>query len=261
VRLLPPLTPPSVRDFVAFEEHVEGIVRVASPEATIVPRWFDAPQFYFTNPHALVGAHDDVPVPPGCEALDYELEVAAIVSRDGHDLTPEEAADHIGGYAIFNDWSARDIQDVEMQVRLGPAKGKDFATTLGPWIVTTDELEPYRRGGRLDLDMRVSVNGAELGDDTLANMAWSFEEMVAYASRGTWVKAGDVLGSGTCGSGCLGELWGRNGRREPPALVPGDVVTMSVEGIGTISNKVVAGLEAVPLPPARPPKRRPRPWD
>jgi 2-keto-4-pentenoate hydratase/2-oxohepta-3-ene-1,7-dioic acid hydratase in catechol pathway len=137
-------------------------------------------------------------------------------------------------------------------VGLGPAKGKDSAITLGPWLVTADELEPYRRGDRLDLALEVLVNGERIGGDTLASMAWSFEELVAYASRGTWVRAGDVLGSGTCGGGCLAELWGRSGRKEPRPLAVGDVVTMNVEGIGTISNPVVAGADPVPVPRARP---------
>ncbi|MFD0575529.1 fumarylacetoacetate hydrolase family protein [Dactylosporangium darangshiense] len=207
VRLLPPLQPPTVRDFVTFEEHVAGIA------GAVVPEWYEAPTFYFTNPHALVGAHDDVPVPPGCRRFDFELEVAVVVGRDGASLTPEQAREHIFGYTIFNDWSARDLQFREMKVNLGPAKGKDSATTLGPWLVTADELEPFRDAdGFLALDLRVLVNGAEVGRDLLSNMGWPFEELVAYASRGTRVVAGDVLGSGTCGNGgCLAELWGRHG--------------------------------------------------
>jgi 2-keto-4-pentenoate hydratase/2-oxohepta-3-ene-1,7-dioic acid hydratase in catechol pathway len=254
VRLLPPLQPLSIRDFVTFEQHVEGIVKNASPNAEIVEEWFEAPTFYFSNPHSLVASGEPVEIPPGCDALDYELEVAAIVGRTGRNLTVEDARGRIVGYTIFNDWSARDLQAREMRVGLGPAKGKDFAITLGPWIVSADELEPFRRNGRLDLQLEVFVNGERMGVDTLASMAWSFEEMLAYAARGAWVRAGDVLGSGTCGGGCLAELWGRAGQREPRPLQAGDIVKMCVEGIGEISNPVIAGVDPAPVPPAR---RRP----
>ncbi|WIX98883.1 fumarylacetoacetate hydrolase family protein [Amycolatopsis mongoliensis] len=259
VRLLPPLDPPTVRDFVAFEEHVEGVVASVGDGAGVVPEWYEAPTFYFTNPYALVGAHDDVPVPPGSRLFDFELEVAAVIGHDGTSLTPAEARDAIFGYTILNDWSARDLQRREMKVDLGPAKGKDSATTLGPWLVTADELEPFRDGdGFLAPAMRVSVNGREIGHDLLSNMGWPFEDLVSYASRGTWVRAGDVLGSGTCGNGgCLAELWGRG--RPVPALAPGDVVEMTVEGLGTIRNTVVAGVDLPPVAPARPrPRKRAR---
>ena len=250
-RLLPPLQPPTVRDYMTFESHVEGVARGygdAVPE-----EWYVAPAFYFTNPYAMIGAHDDVPVPPGCGRFDFELEVAAVIGKAGRDLTPEQARDHILGYTILNDWSARDLQGREMRVKLGPAKGKDTSTTLGPWLVTSDELERHRDAeGFLDLALTVAVNGRTVGRDRLANMAWTFEEMAAYASRGTWIRPGDVLGSGTCGNGgCLAELWGRHSILEPLPLVPGDSVTMTVEGIGAISNTVVEGVAPVPLPPAR----------
>src|SRR4051794_14141557 len=257
VRLLPPLQAPTVRDFVAFEEHVEGVRKSVDGQAGVVEEWYQAPTFYFSNPHALIGAHDDVPVPPGSQRLDFELEVAVVVGRDGASLTPEQARGHVFGYTVMNDWSARDLQAREMKVGLGPAKGKDSATTLGPWLVTADELEPHRDAeGFLTLDMRVSVNGTEVGRDLLSNMGWPFEELISYASRGTWVRAGDVLGSGTCGNGgCLAELWGRHGEQSPPPLQPGDVVEMTVEGIGTIRNRVVPGVDLPPVAPARP---RPR---
>jgi 2-keto-4-pentenoate hydratase/2-oxohepta-3-ene-1,7-dioic acid hydratase in catechol pathway len=255
LRLLPPVEAPTVRDFVAFEEHVEGMASGAGVGA----EWYAAPTFYFTNPYALAGAYDDVAVPPGCTRLDFECEVAAVIGRGGADIAPGDASAHIAGYTVLNDWSARDLQIREMAVRLGPCKGKDFATTLGPVLVTADELEPFRDAdGFLALGMTVAVNGVEIGRDLLSNMSWPFEDLVAYASRGTVVRPGDVLGSGTCGNGgCLAELWGR-GRTDLAPLRPGDVVTMTVEGLGTLRNTVVAGHEPHPIAKARPrPRTRP----
>ncbi|MFJ4833753.1 fumarylacetoacetate hydrolase family protein [Streptomyces sp. NPDC088747] len=253
VRLLPPLQPSSVRDFVTFEEHVEGVRKAVDGVAGVPEQWYAAPTFYFTNPHAVFGPHDDIPMPPGSAALDYELEVAAVIGREGHDLTPEQARDHIIGYTVFNDWSARDLQSAEMKVGLGPCKGKDTATTLGPYLVTADELEPYRDAdGFLRLALTAEVNGEAVGRDLLSNMSWTFEEMAAYASRGTVVRPGDVLGSGTCGNGgCLAELWGLRGELTPAPLKPGDTVTLTVEGIGTVSNTVVTGPAPVLLPTGR----------
>ncbi|CAM5680501.1 hypothetical protein SGLAM104S_06223 [Streptomyces glaucescens] len=203
--------------------------------------------------HAVYGPGQDVPVPPGSSVLDFELEVGAVIGREGRDLTPEQARDHIVGYTVFNDWSARDLQSAEMKVGLGPCKGKDTATTLGPYLVTADELEPHRDGdGFLRLALTAEINGQVVGTDLLSNMSWTFEEMTAYASRGTRVVPGDVLGSGTCGNGgCLAELWGRRGERTPLPLRPGDTVRLTVEGIGTLTNTVVAGVEPVPLPTGR----------
>ena len=211
VRLLAPVQPPTIRDFIAFEEHIAGVrARTGgAPDA-----WYAAPTFYFTNPYAVIGTGDDVAVPPGSELFDFELEVAAVIGTAGHDLEPATAHDSIFGYCILNDWSARDLQRREMQVNLGPAKGKDSATTLGPWIVTADELAGrHDADGFLQLLMTVSVNGDEIGRDLLSNMGWPFAELVAYASSGTWVH-------------------------------PGDVVEMTVDGIGTIRNTVVAGRPA-----------------
>ncbi|MBC9714799.1 fumarylacetoacetate hydrolase family protein [Streptomyces sp. TRM66268-LWL] len=253
VRLLAPVQPSSIRDFVTFEEHVEGVRRSVSGAAGVPDQWYDAPTFYFSNPHAVFGPYDDVPMPPGSSVLDYELEVAAVIGRDGHDLTPERARDHIVGYTVFNDWSARDLQSAEMKVGLGPCKGKDTATTLGPYLVTADELEPYRDpDGFLRLALTAEVNGRRVGSDLLSNMSWTFEEMTAYASRGTRIVAGDVLGSGTCGNGgCLAELWGRSGEQVPPPLRPGDTVTLTVEGIGSLTTRIVPGPAPVGLPRAR----------
>jgi 2-keto-4-pentenoate hydratase/2-oxohepta-3-ene-1,7-dioic acid hydratase in catechol pathway len=252
VRLLAPVRPPSIRDFSVFERHLEGTRMRRHPEQPVPDIWYASPFCYFSNPHAVSGPADDVAVPPGCTRLDFELEVAAVIGRAGTNLSPAEAGAHIAGYTIFNDWSARDLQLEEMKLGLGPCKGKDFASTLGPWIVTPDELEPFRaEGERLDLALSARVNGRQIGSDTLASMAWSFEELVAYASRGTWVAPGDVLGSGTCGGGCLLELWGREGPEAHPPLAPGDEVSLHVEGIGVLTNRVVAGPDPVPLAPAR----------
>ncbi len=245
-KLLAPLRPPAVRDFVAFEQHIEGMVMTEGPGATVPAEWYQAPAFYFSNPNAIFAPGDEIEIPPGAKALDYECEVAAIIGTRGRDLTVENAREHIAGYTIFNDWSARDLQGFDLKLKMGWAKGKDFASTLGPWIVTADELEPHRDAeGRLDLKMSVARNGETLGTDTLASAAWTFEQMLVYASRGCALVPGDVIGSGTCGSGCLGELWGRAGERVPPPLAPGDEVTLTVEGIGTITNTIVAGVDPI----------------
>jgi 2-keto-4-pentenoate hydratase/2-oxohepta-3-ene-1,7-dioic acid hydratase in catechol pathway len=251
VRLVAPIDPPTIRDFSVFEQHIEGVVKNAAPDARVPDVWYASPFCYFSNPHAVTGPDDEIPVPPGCTELDLELEVAVVIGSPGRDLWPQDAAAHIAGYTIFNDWSARDLQRSELALGVGFCKAKDFANTLGPWIVTPDELEPYRDRDRLDLDMRARINGTELGGDSLANMAWSFDELVSYASRGAWVRPGDVLGSGTCGFGCLLEMWGRYGRDGYPPLRPGDVVSLTVEGIGTLTNTVSAGVEPVSLPRAR----------
>ena len=149
------------------------------------------------------------------------------------------------------DWSARDLQFAEMEVRLGPTKGKDTATTLGPVLVTPDELAPWRTETAYDLAMAVEINGRRLGEDRWSSMAFSYADMVAYASRGTDVRPGDVLGSGTCGGGCLAELWGRQGFDVHPPLRPGDLVTVTVEQLGTMSTRIVQGVEPRPIPPAR----------
>lgn len=258
VRLLPPLHPASIRDSVSFEAHVEGARKSQEGATDPVPRrWYEAPCFYFTNPHACVGAFDDVERFPGSDLFDLELEVGVVYGAHGRNLTPQDAAPGIVGYTIFNDWSARDIQRLEGQLPFGFFKGKDGAHTLGPYLVTADELEPRRTAdGFLDLTMRAWINGELLGEDSLANMAFTFEELVSFASRGAAVAPGDLLASGTCQRGCLTEIWGRAGERVPPPLVPGDVVTLEVEGLGTVRNRVVDSAPCPPIPRAR--KGQPR---
>ena len=260
IELLAPLVPASIRDFVAFEEHVEGISASVDGASEVVPEWYQLPTFYFTNPHSVRASGEVVDVPETAR-LDFELELAVVIGAvpgsDGANLDVDAAASHIFGYTVMNDWSARDLQAREMKVRLGPAKGKDFATTLGPWIVTADEFADRLDGdGFLPLHAEVSINGERVGEDRISNMGWPFPELVAYAARNSVVRPGDVLGSGTVGNGgCLGELWGRRGELSPPPLEPGDEVRMVIEGVGEIVNTVGQRVPAPPIPAAR---KRPR---
>jgi 2-keto-4-pentenoate hydratase/2-oxohepta-3-ene-1,7-dioic acid hydratase in catechol pathway len=247
VRLSAPIPrPPSVRDFLSFEEHLHNALH-ALGRTDVPPVWFEQPVFYFSNPAAIRGPDEEIPISPGCEAFDYEVEVAAVVGRAGSDLTPAEAEAHIAGYTIFCDWSARDVQAHESTIGLGPAKGKDGATSIGPVLVTPDELEPHRDGKGYRLAMRASVNGRDAGGGTWADIHWSFAQMLAYASRGTRLLPGDVIGSGTVGTGCLLELSGLHGSERFPWLRPGDVVTIEVERLGAITGQIVAGPAVVPL--------------
>jgi 2-keto-4-pentenoate hydratase/2-oxohepta-3-ene-1,7-dioic acid hydratase in catechol pathway len=248
VHLLPPVpVPPSVRDFYAFEQHVRTARQKRGLEMD--PDWYELPVFYFSNPRAVIGDGVDVAIPPGSSELDYELEVAAVVGRGGRDLTPEHAQAGIAGYCVMNDWSARDLQRREMRLSMGPVKGKDFATSLGPVLVTPDELDDRRSGAAFDLAMLARVNGEEWSRASLADIHWSFGEMLAYASRGTELVPGDVIGSGTCGTGCILELALVHGSERYPWLKPGDVVELEVERLGTLHNRVVAGIERRPLRP------------
>jgi 2-keto-4-pentenoate hydratase/2-oxohepta-3-ene-1,7-dioic acid hydratase in catechol pathway len=248
VQLRAPLpVPPTIRDFMSFEQHVAAGARRRGLE--VAPEWYELPAFYFTNPYAVVGPYDEVPVPPGSSRFDFEVEVAAVIGRPGRDVAPDRAEAYVAGYTILNDWSARDVQFHEMRVGLGPAKGKDTATTLGPALVTPDELEGFGAGRHPDLEMRVQVNGREYGTDRLTNMYWTFGELVAYTSRGTQVRPGDVLGSGTFGYGCLLELSALHGEERFPWLRPGDEVAIEVTGLGRVANRVVEGAKAAPVRP------------
>jgi fumarylacetoacetate (FAA) hydrolase len=210
----PVLQPPSVRDFYAFEQHVK--TARASRGLDVPEEWYELPVFYFSNPAAIYGPGDAIQKPPDTDELDYELEVAAMIGADGR----------IGGFTIMNDWSARDLQRTEMRVGLGPSKGKDFATSLGPILVTPDEFDGSSG------TMVARVNGEERSRGNLGDMYHSWDAIVAHAARNTRLLPGDVLGSGTVGTGCI--LEHGDGRW----LQRGDVVELEVDGIGILRNTV-----------------------
>jgi fumarylacetoacetate (FAA) hydrolase len=215
VDLRPPvLNPPSVRDFMAFEEHVASTRRRRGAE--VPQEWYEIPVFYFSNPAAIYGPDDAVPYPEGTQELDYELECAAVIGAGGR----------IGGFTVMNDWSARDLQRKEMRVGLGPAKGKDFATSLGPVLVTPDEFDGTTG------TMIARVNGEERSRGNLSAMYHSWNAVLEQAARNTHLRPGDILGSGTVGTGCIlehgDERW----------LQRGDEVELEIEGIGILRNTV-----------------------
>ncbi|WP_288008182.1 fumarylacetoacetate hydrolase family protein [Kyrpidia sp.] len=233
VHLGPPVQPSTFRDFYAFEEHVRNAR--ARRGLDVVPEWYEFPVFYFSNPNALLGPGEPVRRPPYTTMLDYELETACVLGKGGIDVSPEEAESMIAGYMILNDWSARDVQRAEMKVGLGPAKGKDFATSLGPWLVTPDELEPYRIGDRYDLEMTATVNGEVYSKGNLKDIYFTFPQMISRASQGVRLEPGELIGSGTVGSGCILEL----GPETHPWLQVGDTVMLTITGLGSLSNTVV----------------------
>lgn len=246
VRLRAPIPkPPSVRDFLSFEEHARNASRALGREVN--PVWYRQPVFYFTNPAAIRGPDEDIEISPGSAAFDYEVEVAAVVGHAGTNLSPEQAERHIAGYLIFCDWSARDLQATESRVGLGPAKGKDGATSIGPALVTPDEIEPYRSGKGYRLTMSASVNGRHYGGGNWADIHWSFGQMLSYASRGTRLVPGDIIGSGTVGTGCILELAGLHGPDKYPYLRPGDTVQLDVDQLGSLTGHVHPAPDPVPL--------------
>lgn len=235
VRLRAPLpNPPGLRDFYAFEQHVKSAYEVAGKP--VPPVWYEFPAFYFGNHAATYGPNDFIPYPHGSNALDYELEVACVIAKEGRNIPVSRAEDYIMGFMIYNDWSARDIQLREMAIGLGPTKGKDFANSFGPYLITPDELEAHKtdRPGVYDLAMVARVNGEERSRGNWKDMHYSFGEMIAYASRDATLKPGDIIGSGTVGTGCLLELTKGQG----PWLKPGDVVELEIEGLGILQNTV-----------------------
>jgi len=234
VKFLSPLKPTTLRDAYAFEQHVKTANKNRGRD--VPEEWYQFPVFYFTNPNAIFGHDDEIPYPPYTHAMDYELEIAVVIGKAGTNIKPEEAEQHIFGYTIFNDWSARDIQRKEMAVGLGPAKGKDFASALGPVIVTREALGDKATGrpGVFDLSMAARVNGVETSRGNFKDMHWSFGEIIARASDSVMLYPGDVIGSGTVGTGCLLELTKFQG----PWLQPGDVVELEIERIGVLRNTV-----------------------
>jgi 2-keto-4-pentenoate hydratase/2-oxohepta-3-ene-1,7-dioic acid hydratase in catechol pathway len=253
-RLLAPIPEPaSLRDFYAFEQHVR--TARARRGLEMHPDWYELPVFYFSNPAAIVDPGDRVAAPPRSAELDYELEVACVLGRGGRDVRAGDADELVAGFTIMNDWSARDVQRREMQLSMGPVKGKDFATSLGPWLVSTDELAP---GGLREVPSAVMVarvNGVEYTRSNLDTLWWSFAEMIAYAAEAAPLRRGDVLGSGTCGTGCILELALVHGADKYPYLTPGDEVELEVEGLGVLANRVVAS----DAPAFQPDARRVRP--
>jgi fumarylacetoacetate (FAA) hydrolase len=231
----PVLRPPSLRDFYAFEGHVRTMWERRGGE--VPETWYRLPIFYFSNVSEIRGPDDPIWSPAASQELDYELEVAAVVDTPGRDLPPERAEEAIGGYTIFNDWSARDLQREETVVRLGPAKGKDFASSFGPWLVTPDELADARSGTGYDLAMTAEVNGTETSHGRWSDAQFSFGDMLARASADVHLRPGDLIGSGTVGTGCLLEVRDATLGRY---LEPGDEVVLRVQRLGALRNPIVA---------------------
>ncbi|HEX3643374.1 MAG TPA: fumarylacetoacetate hydrolase family protein [Ktedonobacteraceae bacterium] len=228
---------PTLRDFYAFEQHVK--TGRAKRGLEMLPEWYEIPTFYFSNTSEIFGPDATIPYPLGCQELDFELEIACVIGREGKNIALEEASDYIAGYTIMNDWSARDFQRKDMRLGLGPGKGKDFATSFGPCLVTPDELTSRRSGSgaseRYDMPMLARINGQEVSRGNFKDIYYSFPQMIARASRNARLRVGDVLGSGTVGTGCLFEL----GTTVHRWLQPHDVVELEIDGIGILRNRIV----------------------
>jgi fumarylacetoacetate (FAA) hydrolase len=249
VSLLAPIPfPASCRDGYAFRQHVEAARR--NRKVSMIPEFDQYPIFYFTNHQAVQGPGDVTCMPDHFQKLDFELEAAIVICKQGRNIWAEHADHYIGGLMIMNDMSARTLQMEEMLLNLGPAKGKDFSTVIGPWLVTLDELEQYEIpakqghfGKSWNLRMQCRVNGEQVSDGNVGDMDWTFAEIVERASYGVNLYPGDVIGSGTVGSGCFLELNGTGKLNDPNYteqwLQPGDVVEMEIDGLGILSNTIV----------------------
>ncbi len=228
----------TLRNFCAFELHVRNTFRLQGKP--IPQAWYEVPVFYYCNPLTISGPDEPLPMPRQGTALDYELGVACFIGKQGFDISPEEAADHIAGYTIMNNWSLRDVQQQEMSMGLGPTKSKDFATTLGPALVTPDELEDRQIGEgaelRYDLVMTGQVNGVEQSHGNLRDIHWTFAQMIAHASQDVTLFPGEVIGSGAVGTGSLSEAEAEGGNEW---LKPGDIVTLEVEQLGRLETQII----------------------
>ncbi|MEO5501561.1 MAG: fumarylacetoacetate hydrolase family protein [Ginsengibacter sp.] len=249
VEIIAPVpSPTSCRDGYAFRQHVASARRNRRVE--MIPEFDQFPIFYFTNHNSIVGPGEIVCMPDHFLKLDFELEVSIVICRPGKNIKAAEADDYIGGYMIMNDMSARGLQMDEMKLNLGPAKGKDFATVIGPMLVTPDELEPYKiepkpnhTGNAYNLSMKCNVNGKQVSEGNLGDMDWTFAEIIERCSYGVQLYPGDVIGSGTVGSGCFLELNGTGKLNDPDFkeqwLIEGDVVDMEIQGLGVLKNTIV----------------------
>ena len=231
--LLAPLPRPrSLRDFYAFERHVATAHARRGRE--VPPAWYEIPVFYFGHVGSIFGPDAAIPKPPETNELDFELELACVIGTPGRDIPAADALAHVAGFTVLNDWSARDLQRQEMAGGLGPAKGKDFATSLGPHLVTPDELADRLAAGRHDLTMVARINGEEVARGNANALHWTFAQMIERASRNVELLPGDVIGSGTVGGGCLLEL----GEEVHPWLEPGDEIELEIERLGRLRNTV-----------------------
>ena len=249
VKLLAPIPRPnSLRDAYAFRQHVETSRRNRGLE--MIKEFDDFPVFYFSNHNAIFGPSDDIEcMPSHFEKLDYELEIAILIGKEGRNIKAKNAKEYIAGFMIMNDMSSRGLQMKEMKLNLGPAKGKDFASVLGPYLVTPDELlgnvvNEDDSGCNYNLEMTCSVNGKLLSKGNLKDMAWSFEKIIERVSYGATIYPGDIIGSGTVGTGCLLEINGTNKLKHSDFtemwLKENDVVEMEIENLGKITNKIIS---------------------
>jgi fumarylacetoacetate (FAA) hydrolase len=241
VHLLSPIPrPTSMRDGYAFRQHVEAARRNRGLD--MIPEFDEIPIFYFTNHQAVFGPGPISVRPMHLEQLDFELEVAIVIGKQGSDISAKDADSYIAGYMIMNDWSARAMQMHEMKLNLGPAKGKDFATTLGPWLITKDELESKKistpNGDTYDLAMTCSINGMQVSSGNVKDMSWTFAQIIERASYGVTLYPGDVIGSGTCGTGCFLELNGSKVFNPPMWVKEGDTINCSIDSLGSLVNTI-----------------------